>query len=36
MLLFALCIDLFLRALASTLPGIRVGRSDTHSAELPN
>ena len=34
MLLFAVCVDHFLRALASTLPGIHVGSSGTHSAEL--
>ena len=34
MLLFALCIDPFIRALASTLPGIRDGSSGTHSAVL--
>jgi hypothetical protein len=32
MLLFAICIGPFLRALASTLTGIRVGSSGTHSA----
>jgi hypothetical protein len=34
MLLFAICIDPFLRALASTLTGIRVGSSGSHSAVL--
>jgi hypothetical protein len=34
MLLFALCIDPFVSALASTLPGISVGSSGTHPAVL--
>jgi hypothetical protein len=34
MLLFALCIDPFVSALGSTLPGISVGSSGTHPAVL--